>query len=121
MAIFKFIRAIAEGETITVFGDGGERDFTYVEDVARGVIAAQRPLGYQIINLGNDHPMAASDVIAMLEQALGKEAVIEYAARHPVDVQATRADIGRKGVTRLGASSTLSGGHRAHCSMVQGQ
>ena len=60
MSIFRFIRQIAEGEPLVVFGDGSQRrDFTYVEDIARGTIAAARPLGYEIINLGGDRPVRA--------------------------------------------------------------
>ena len=96
MVMFRFIRAIAEGETITVFGDGSqERDFTHVDDVARGTVAALRPLGYEIINLGGSQPAVLTDVISMIESALGKKARISYAARDSADVLATWADVGR--------------------------
>ena len=95
MSIFKFIRAIFEGEPITLFGDGGQRDFTYVDDVARGVIAAQRPLGYEIVNLGGDRPIMITDVIKMLEDDIGRRAVIEYGPRASADIQATWANIDR--------------------------
>ena len=96
MVIFRFIRSIAEGEVITVFGDGKqERDFTYVEDVARGTVAAVKPFGYEIVNLGSDRPAVLADVISLIETTLGKEARIEYATRHSADVLSTRADIRR--------------------------
>ena len=96
MSIFRFIRAISEGETITIFGDGKqERDFTYVDDIAAGTVAALRPIGYEIINLGNDQPAVLSDVVGMIESCLGKKARTQYAPAHPADVHATRADIGR--------------------------
>ena len=96
MSVFRFIRAISEGETITVFGDGKQtRDFTYVDDVARGTLAALTPLGYEIINIGNDYPMVLADVITMIEELLNKKARIEYADMHPADMQATWADIQR--------------------------
>jgi nucleoside-diphosphate-sugar epimerase len=95
MSIFMFIRAIFEGEPITLFGDGGQRDFTFVDDVARGVIAAQRPLGYEIVNLGGDRPIVITDVIKMLEEEIGREAVIEYGPRASADIQATWANIDR--------------------------
>lgn len=98
MSIFIFIRRIAEGQPITVFGDGRqERDFTYVDDIARGTVAALRPLGYEIVNLGNDQPVALADVIAMIETFLGKKARIEYQPMHAADVKATWADISRAG------------------------
>ena len=95
MSIFKFIRAIVEGEQITLFGDGGQRDFTFVEDVARGVIAAQRPLGYEIINLGGDRPVVITDIVKMLEDEIGKKALVEYGPRASADIQATWANIDR--------------------------
>ena len=102
MSIFIFIRAIAEGEPITVFGDGRqERDFTYVDDIARGTVAALRPLGYEIINLGSDRPVVLWDVIKMIEDALGKKAPIEHAPMHAADVRATWADV-RRAETLLG-------------------
>jgi len=95
MSIFKFIRAIVEGEQITLFGDGGQRDFTFVEDVARGVIAAQKPLGYEIINLGGDRPVVITDIVKMLEDEIGKKALVEYGPRASADIQATWANIDR--------------------------
>jgi UDP-glucuronate 4-epimerase len=95
LSIFKFIRAIVEGEPLTLFGDGGKRDFTFVEDVARGVIAAQRPLGYEIINLGGDRPVMITDIIKMLEDEIGKKALVEHGPRASADIQATWANIDR--------------------------
>ncbi len=96
MSIFIFVRAIAEGLPITVFGDGTqERDFTYVDDVVRGTVAALRPLGYEVINLGNDKPVVLADVIDMIEKRLNKRAIVEYAPMQAADVKATWADIHR--------------------------
>ncbi len=95
MSVFKFIRAIVEGEPITLFGDGGQRDFTFVEDVARGVIAAQRPLGYEIINLGGDRPVLITDIVKILEDEIGKKTLVEYGPRASADIQATWANIDR--------------------------
>jgi UDP-glucuronate 4-epimerase len=94
MSIFRFIRWIAEGETITLFGDGSQqRDFSFVEDIARGTVAALRPLGYETINLGGDRPIALTTIIAELERLLGKKANITYRPAHPADVPATWAKI----------------------------
>ena len=96
MSIFKFIHRIAEGLPIPVYGDGTqERDFTYIDDIARGSIAALKPLGFEVINLGSDHPVKLNYVIRLIEQCLGKKAQIEFQPRHPADVQATWADITR--------------------------
>ena len=61
MSVFRFVRRIAEGEPIVVFGDGTQqRDFTYVDDIARGTVAGLAPLGYEVINLGGDRPVRLS-------------------------------------------------------------
>ncbi len=96
MSVFRFVRRIAEGEPIVVFGDGGqERDFTYVDDVARGTIAGRAPLGYEVINLGGDRPVRLSAVIDRIAELVGRRPVIDYAAAHPADVRATWADVGK--------------------------
>ena len=96
MSIFKFIHRIAEGLPIPVYGDGTqERDFTYIDDIARGSIAALKPLGFEVINLGSDRPVKLNHVINLIEQCLGKKAQIEFQPRHPADVPATWADISR--------------------------
>ncbi len=94
MSVFIFTRSIAEGEKLKVTGDGRqERDFTYVEDVARGVVAGLKPVGYEIINLGNDRPVVLMDMIKMIEDCLEKKAKIEHIAWDATDVRATWASI----------------------------
>ncbi len=96
MSIFRFIQRIAEGRPITIYGDGSqERDFTYVDDVAQGTLAALKPVGYEIINLGSDRPVKLLEVIRRIEGLLGRKAAIEYRPRHPADVAATWADISK--------------------------
>ncbi len=96
MSIFRFIRWIAEEDTVTLYGDGSqERDFTYVDDVARGTLQALRPLGYEVINIGSDRPVKLLDVMATLERLLGQPARINRKPSHPADVQATWADISK--------------------------
>jgi len=96
MSVFKFIHRIAEGLPIPVYGDGTqERDFTYIDDIARGAIAALSPLGFEVINLGSDRPVKLNHVIHLIEQCLGKKAQIEFQPRHPADVTATWADISK--------------------------
>jgi nucleoside-diphosphate-sugar epimerase len=94
MAMFRFVQRIREGRPITVYGDGSmSRDFTYVDDVARGTIAALKPLGFEVLNLGGDHPYAVSELIATVERALGRRAVVEHQPAHPADVPRTAASI----------------------------
>jgi UDP-glucuronate 4-epimerase len=96
MSIFRFIRRIAEDESIVVFGDGSQsRDFTYVDDIARGTVAALRPLGYEVINLGGDREVRLSAVIDEIARLLGKKPRIEYRPAHPADVPSTRADVSK--------------------------
>ena len=98
MSIFRFIRAIAEDEPITVFGDGTQqRDFTYVDDIASGTVAALGLPGYETINLGYGSPAVLNDVIRLIENAVGKPARTEYQGRHPADPMMTWADISRAG------------------------
>ena len=97
MSIFRFVKWIAEGEPLQLKGDGTQqRDFTHVDDVARGVVMAldRRP-GYETINLGSDRPVELNAVITEIETALGKTATIERHPFHPTDVPATWANISR--------------------------
>lgn len=96
MSPFRFVQWIAEGHPVTVFGNGRQsRDFTYVDDIAQGTLAALRPLGYEVINLGSDSPVVLSDVLAHIERVVGKRAKVEYRPSHPADVPATWANIDR--------------------------
>lgn len=95
MAIFRFIKWIDEGTPITVFGDGRQsRDFTYVDDIAGGTIAALRPVGYEIINLGGGRrPCTLLEVIDGIERLLNKKALLNVQPAHKADMLETAADI----------------------------
>ena len=95
MAPFRFIKWIHEGTPITVFGDGSQtRDFTYVEDIARGTILGGKKVGYEIVNLGGGkRPVALIDFIRMMEEKLGKKAEIIWKDAHAADMKDTSADI----------------------------
>ena len=97
MSIFRFIKWIDEGTPITLYGDGSQsRDFTYVEDIARGTILGLKDVGYQIINLGGgNNPIALDTVIHKMEQLLGKKASIENHDFHKTDLRATWANIAK--------------------------
>lgn len=99
MSIFRFIRWIDDGVPIQLFGDGEQsRDFTYVDDIARGTILAAKPVGYEIINLGGGGtPVSLNTLIGMLEDRLGKKAAIEYLPFHKADMTTTSADITKAG------------------------
>jgi nucleoside-diphosphate-sugar epimerase len=95
MCIFRFIKWIDEGTPITVYGDGTQsRDFTYVDDIAEGTIRAfETETGYEIVNLGGNHPHQLKEVIRLIEEYLGKKAEIVYRPFHKADLKATWADI----------------------------
>jgi UDP-glucuronate 4-epimerase len=95
MSPYRFIKWIAEGETIQMFGDGSQsRDFTYVDDIARGTIAAIQDVGYEIINLGGGrNPVSLNTIISRLEELLGKKAKIDRKPFHIADLMETWADI----------------------------
>ena len=96
MSLFRFVQWIHEGKPVTVYGDGKQRrDFTFVDDVARGTIASLKPVGYQAINLGSDQPIVLNEAIDLIERLAGRKANIHYEPRHPADVFATWADIGK--------------------------
>ena len=94
MSLFRFVQWISEEQEVTVFGDGQQsRDFTYVDDIARGTIKALKPLGYETINLGSDEPVVLMDAIHLIEQMVGKKASLDFQPRQPADVMSTWADI----------------------------
>jgi nucleoside-diphosphate-sugar epimerase len=94
MSIFIFIKNIDNGVPITVFGDGKQkRDFSFIDDIADGTLKCLQPFGYEIFNLGNDNSVELMYVINLIEDALGKKALIKFSPRHPADVVATWADI----------------------------
>jgi UDP-glucuronate 4-epimerase len=103
LAIHKFARLIEEGKPIPVYGDGTMmRDFTYIDDILNGVVAAMdRCAGYEIYNLGESQPISVNDLITELEHALGKKAIRQYLPLQPGDVDRTYADIA-KARARLG-------------------
>ena len=95
LAIHKFARLIQAGEPVPVFGDGNtERDYTYIDDIVDGVVAAtQHEFGYEIFNLGESQTVRLSRLIELLETALGRKAVIDRRPPQPGDVPVTFADI----------------------------
>lgn len=98
LAIHKFTRAIIKGAPIPVFGDGStSRDYTFVDDIVRGIIGAIHYQGslYEIINLGNHQTVSLQRLIETLEEVIGKKAIIDRQAEQPGDVPHTYADVAK--------------------------
>ena len=97
MCIFRFIQWIDNGEPIELFGDGSQtRDFTFVDDIARGTIAATKQVGYEIINLGGGNtPVSINYIIEQIESLLGKKAKIERKPFHIADMVETQANVSK--------------------------
>ena len=97
MAIHKFTRLISEGKPLPMFGDGGtERDYTYIDDIIDGVISIiERHRGYEIYNLGDSNPIPLARLVKLIEETLGKKALIRREPPQPGDVRRTFADIGK--------------------------
>jgi nucleoside-diphosphate-sugar epimerase len=102
MSMFRFAKWIREGEPIQLFGDGEQsRGFTYLDDIARGTIAALKPLGYEIFNLGGHEVISMNALIGMLEELTGKKAMIEHLPTNPGELLTSQADV-RKARQLLG-------------------
>ncbi|HEY2081983.1 MAG TPA: GDP-mannose 4,6-dehydratase, partial [Verrucomicrobiae bacterium] len=113
LAIYKFAKLINAGKPIPVFGDGSSaRDYTYVNDTVDGVMACtQREFGFEIFNLGESQTVTLSRLIELLENALGKKAIIDRQPAQPGDVPLTFADISK---------SRANLGYQPHIKIEQG-
>jgi len=98
MSMFRFTRWISEGEPLQLYGDGEQsRGFTYLDDIAAGTIAAVQPFGYEIFNLGGHEVITMNALIALLEERIGRKAILE---RHPpnlADMLTNHADVTKAG------------------------
>jgi UDP-glucuronate 4-epimerase len=99
MAIAKFVDAIRHERPITLFGDGSSRrDYTYIDDIVTGTVAAIeriQPGQYEIYNLGGTHTISLAELVATIEQVVGKKAMIDRQPDQPGDVPITYANIDR--------------------------
>ena len=97
LAIHKFTKLIDAGRPIPVFGDGSTaRDHTFITDILDGILACtKKEFGFEIFNLGESQTVKLSELIALIENALGKQAVIDRQPLQPGDVPITFADISK--------------------------
>lgn len=103
LAIHKFTALIEAGKPLPIFGDGSTgRDYTYVDDIVSGVMAALEyepahasKTPFEIFNLGNSHPVTLVDLVRLLEEATGRKALRQQKPLQPGDVLITWADISK--------------------------
>lgn len=97
MSPYIFADKILKGEEIPVFGNGSQsRDFTFVDDIAKGTILAAKKLGYEIINLGGgNNPYTLLEMISLMEKLSGKKARIKLGEKIKADMDVTWADISK--------------------------
>ena len=98
MSMFRFVQCISEGKPIQLLGDGNQtRGFTYIDDIARGTVLALKPVGFEIVNLGGHESMSINELIAMLEKAIGRKAIVESFPAEKADMSASWADVSKAG------------------------
>jgi UDP-glucuronate 4-epimerase len=98
LAHLRFVQWISEGKPVRVNGDGTQsRGFTYIDDIARGTILALKPLGFEIINIGGHEVITINELIAIMEDATGKKAVVHHGPPNPADMFTNQADVTRAG------------------------
>jgi UDP-glucuronate 4-epimerase len=101
LAIHKFVKAISNNEPIPLYGTGQTaRDYTYVQDIVAGIEAAANYVMnnknvYEIVNLGNSHPIKLTDLVKAIETILQKQAIINWQPMQPGDAEFTYADISK--------------------------
>ena len=97
LAIHKFTKLILEGKPIPVFGNGNtSRDYTYIDDIIKGIMSAIKKVkGYEIINIGESQTITLSKLIAIIENTVGKKAIVNRLPMQPGDVEKTFADISK--------------------------
>jgi UDP-glucuronate 4-epimerase len=98
LSIFRFVQWISEGRPVRVYGDGEQsRGFTYIDDIAHGTILALKPVGYEIINLGGHEVITINNLIRLIEDVVGKKAIVEYGPPDLADMRSNWADVTKAG------------------------
>jgi len=99
MAIHKFVRMMMNGERIPFFGDGTTaRDYTYIDDIISGILSALETRDeFMIYNLGNSEPVKLSELVSIISELTGENALLDEQPMPPGDVLMTFSDISRAG------------------------
>jgi len=96
LSIFRFVQWVSEGRPVRVNGDGEQsRGFTYIDDIARGVILALKPVGFEIINLGGHEVITINNLIKLVEEVVGKKADVVYGPPNLADMRSNWADVSK--------------------------
>lgn len=96
LALFRFVQWIVEGRPVRINGDGTQsRGFTYIDDIARGILAALKPVGYEIINLGGHEVITINDLVTLIENITGKKAMVQHGPPNPADMFTNWADVSK--------------------------
>lgn len=97
LAIYKFTALITKGKPVPFYGDGSSaRDYTYIDDALEGVMACtQKEFGFEIFNIGESQTVTLKRLVELLENALGKKAILDTQPAQPGDVPITYADISK--------------------------
>jgi UDP-glucuronate 4-epimerase len=98
LALFRFVQWVSEGRPVRINGDGKQsRGFTFIDDIARGTILALKPLGYEVINLGGHEVITINDLVTLIEDVVGKKAIVEHGPPNPADMFTNWADVSKAG------------------------
>ena len=96
LALFRFTQWISEDRPVHIYGNGEQsRGFTYLDDIARGTIAAIPLAGYEIINLGGHEVISINDLVRLLERTIGRKARLEYHPPNQADMRSNWADVSK--------------------------
>jgi UDP-glucuronate 4-epimerase len=124
LAIHKFSRLMLAGKKLPFFGDGASRrDYTYVDDILAGVVAAiDRPLKYDVVNLGGAHTTSLRELIGLLEESLGVTAQLDLQPFQPGDMPLTSADVTHAGkVLGYAPGTSMRDGLRKFAEWIRGE
>ena len=96
LAMFRFVQWITEGQPVRINGDGTQsRGFTYIDDIVRGTIAALKPVGYEIVNLGGHEVITINGLVELIEELTGKKADVKYGPPNLADMFTNWADVSK--------------------------
>lgn len=97
MVPYIWAEKLLRGEEIEISGDGSrKRDYTYIGDIVRGtILAMEKPLGFEVINLGNTAPASLNELLAMFEKIIGTKAKVKSRPSHGASVEVTYANVNK--------------------------